>query len=156
MHPFDQNLLFADNQNLAAAAGNVLLATSHDTRVAGTPVIGGPLIRNFGAANPMDITFVVTEAFTSGGAATLQWQIIQADDGALTTNLEVLRQTGAEGFALFTLGSWFHLGKVPSMDRRFLGVRLVIGTAATTAGKVTGGLTAGFPSHSTKLLAIAV
>lgn len=156
MHPFDQNLLFADNQQLDAGAGNVLLSFSVDTRVAGTPSIGGPLLKNFGAANPMDITFVVTEAFTSGGAATLQWQIVQADDGPLTVNLEVLRQTGAEGVALFTLGSWFHLGKVPSMDRRFLGVRLVIGTAATTNGAVTGGLTRGFPSHSTKLLAIAV
>jgi hypothetical protein len=93
----------------------------------------------------MDIAFVVTTTFTSGGAATCQWQVVQADDGPLTVNIEVLRQTAAEGFALFTAGSWFNLGKPPPMDRRFLGVRLVVGTAALTAGIVTGGLTCGHP-----------
>jgi hypothetical protein len=153
---FDQNLLFADNDNLAAGAGNVLLSKSVDSRTAGTPILGGPLTHNFGAANPrLKIALIVTQAFTSGGAATMQWQVVQADDGPLATNLEVLRQSAVIGFAGFTLGKIIDLGQIPPMSREFLGVRLVIGTAATTAGKVTGGLTPQVPSNASNLMVLA-
>jgi hypothetical protein len=158
---FDQNLLFADNQNLAQVAGSYV-STSIDTwkgksAAAGTPAIGGPLVGDYGRANDaMDIVGIVTQAFTSAGAATLQIQIIQADDANLTSNVQVLRETRvlAAGTqpSVFTLGKVLNIGKVPSMTKQFLGLQYGIATATTTAGKITAGLRKGVFSNDSALL----
>jgi hypothetical protein len=159
---FDQNLMFSDQQNLAAAASTVVSTNSVDTwkgkaAAAGTPNIGGPLTGDFGRGNDqVDIIGIVTQTFTSAGAATLQIQVIQADDAALTVNVEMLRESRplAAGTqpAVFTAGKVFTLGKPPSMARRYMGLAYVIGVAATTAGKITAGLGKGVPSNTSALL----
>jgi hypothetical protein len=64
------------------------------TAAAGTPNIGGPLTGDFGrGTDEVDILGIVTQTFTSAGAATLQIQVIQADDAALTVNVEMLRES---------------------------------------------------------------
>jgi hypothetical protein len=136
---FDQNLMFSDQQALAQVAGSYLSLLSIDTWKgktvgAGTPNLGGPLTADFGRANDMlDIVAIVTQAFTSAGAATLQFQIVQADAQDLTGNLEVLRETRAQAAgtqpSVFTAGRICNIGKVPSMTRRFLGLQYVIAVA---------------------------
>lgn len=158
---FDQNLMFSDQQNLAVAAGTVVSTNSIDawkgkSAAAGTPAIGGPLTGDFGRANELDINGIVTQTFTSAGAATLQIQVIQADDAALTTNVEVLREGRALAAgtqpAVYTAGKVFNIGKPPSMTRRYLGLQYTIGAATTTAGKITAGLGRGVPSNTSALL----
>ncbi|HEY2848356.1 MAG TPA: hypothetical protein VGI97_00635 [Gemmatimonadaceae bacterium] len=159
---FDQNLMFSDSQNLAAAAGTVVSTNSVDTwrgktAATGTPNIGGPLTGDFGRGNDaVDIVGIVTQAFTSAGAATLQIQVIQTDNPDLTGNVEMLRESRAQAAgtqpSVFTAGRVFTLGKPPSMTRRYLGLAYVIGAATTTAGKITAGLGKGVPSNTSALL----
>ncbi|MBS2025211.1 MAG: hypothetical protein JST92_22655, partial [Deltaproteobacteria bacterium] len=78
---------------------------------------------------------------TSAGAATVQLQLVTADDQGLTTNLTVIQQTDAIAKAALVKGYRFLLGKLPpGLARRFLGVRYVIGTAALTAGTASASL----------------
>lgn len=159
---FDQNLMFSDQQALAAVASTIVSTNSIDTwkgraAAAGTPNLGGPLTGNFGAGNDeLDGLAVVTQTFASAGAATLQIQYIQADDANLTVNVEMLRESRALAAgtqpSIFVAGGRFSLGKPPSMTRRFLGLSYVIGVATTTAGKITAGLTKGVPSNASGLL----
>lgn len=155
---FDQELIFSDGQSIAQVAGSYLSDKSIDASPpAGTPAIGGPLQTDYGRVDTdLDLVIIFTTAVASAGAATLVLQIIQADDAALTTNLEVLRETRALPAgtqpSVFLKGSIFRLGPVPSMTRRYLGLRYVIATATTTTGIVTAGYAYGVPSNAANLL----
>lgn len=148
---WDKNLRFSTNyttgEDLAQVVGNYLFTKSIPNGAADTPPLGSPLIADLGRASQLDILGVVTTAFTSGGAATLQFQVVQADDAALTANLEVLRETRALGYAGFTKGVRVNMGKIPPMSRANLGLRCVIGGATTTAGKMAAGLVRGTPTN---------
>lgn len=159
---FDQNLMFtATNETVVSAAGNLLFSKSIDTqggKSVGTPAIGGPLKNDWGGA-PADlwIALVIGTAWAQA-ANSVTLQIVQADDGPLTTNLQVLRQSPVmtvTGSVLATAGKVISFGQIPSMTRRHLGIRLVITTTATTTGTVTAGLTKGYPSNSASLAALA-
>lgn len=79
----------------------------------------------------------VAVAATSGGAATLALQLVTADDDPLTTNVEVLLQTGTFALAALAAGAVLTNVALPLRSyRRFIGVRQVIGTAALTAGSL--------------------
>lgn len=150
----DQNLMFADKASMVQVIGSLLLPFSVDSRVVGTPILGGPLTHNFGVANPFQISLTVTTTFV-GATATIQWQVVQADDGPLTTNLQVLRQTAAIPIANFVAGVTFNLGDVPPMSREFLGLRMVVAVANVTAGNATAGLSLTLPSNASSLLTLA-
>lgn len=144
----DLLLLFAGTLNAANVYVPQLVTALGAT--AGANVIdAGPLAANqsvdYGAGENLDVTFNIMQTLTSGGAATVQFQLVQADDNALTVNVQVLNQTDAVPFATLVAGV-----KVPlHWDRaapyvppkRFLGVRTVIGTAVLT--NATGWLIAG-------------
>jgi hypothetical protein len=156
---YDKNLLFSDAQSLIAGAGTVLCTNSIDTGSAQAPPqavtqvasagIGGPLLHDWGriARGDLELVIELTTTVTSGGAATLQIQFIQADDGALTTNVEVLEETRAYALALLVQGSQFPLRSPVGVKRRFIGVQYVIGTAAITAGAVFAGYVGGRQSN---------
>jgi hypothetical protein len=119
----------ATGQDLAQAAGNYLSTNTYDLGVA----------RDVGKGEPFLAEFVVTTAFTSGGSATVQLQIVQADNEALSTNLEVLAQTAAIPIASLTLGMRINLDwprVEPYSARRYIGARYVIAVATTTAGRI--------------------
>jgi hypothetical protein len=111
--------------------------------------IGGPLLHDWGRIIRPDLELVIEllATFTSGGAATLQVQFIQADDGALTTNVEVLEETRAYALAALVIGSQIPLRTPVGIKRRFIGLQYVIGTAAFTAGSVFAGYVAGRQSN---------
>jgi hypothetical protein len=154
---FDKNLTLSDDQSLAQIAGSYLSDNSIDmgvkqtppTRVATASGIGGPLIHDWGRIIRPDLELVsiITTTFTSAGAPTLVVQTVQADDGALTTNLEVLTETRAYALAALVQGSQFPLRMPAGLSRRFFGMRYVIAVATTTAGKVTSGFAAGRQSN---------
>lgn len=145
---FDQNEMFGDNQDLSQIVGTYLFDHSIDTGASDTPALGGPLVHDFGRANDRrKILAIVDEAFVSAGGGTCQLQIVQADDAALTSNLQVLRETRALTAAELTLGSAIAMA-IPSMSKRYLGLRGNIATATTTAGTLTAGLADQVPSNA--------
>lgn len=78
----------------------------------------------------------VTVAFAGGTSA--EFQIITADDAALTTNVKVLGTTGAVPVASLTIGSRFVIEINPiigSKGQRYVGGRTV-NVGANTAGTI--------------------
>lgn len=147
---FDKGFLFDDAVSLAQAAGSYLSSFSFDTwqgntAAVGSPPIGGPLINDIGrATTELDLIVQIVTTFTSGGAATLQVQIVMADDATLATNLVVLDETRVHALADLVAGKYLELpGLPPGVTSRFLGLRYIIGTAAMTAGAITAGFTKG-------------
>lgn len=155
---FDQELIFSDGQSIAQIAGSYVSTNSIDASPpAGTPAIGGPLQSDYGRIDTdLDIVIIVTTALASAGAATIVFQVIQADDGPLTTNVQVLRESRALACgnqpSIVVKGSIFRLGPVPSMTKRYLGLQYTIAVATTTTGIVTAGLAYGVPSNAANLL----
>lgn len=137
----DMQTLFSDAQNLAQAAGSYLSTNTVDLGAAGSAKQTGAAVPyDIGQGMAAQVLAQVTETFTSGGAGTLQAQLVQADDAALTTNLEVLCETPVLALATLKAGYQFRLPSFPYVTRRFIGVRYVIATAAMTAGKATAGI----------------
>jgi hypothetical protein len=139
----DKQNMFSDQQNLAVAAGSVLSTNTIDLRAAATGGPHGPPPSDFGMGSTPHVMAQITEAFTSGGAGTLQVQVITADDAALTSNVTVHNETRVYTLAELTLGRQFPIGLQAGITKRYMGLRYIIGTAAMTAGKVSAGLTLG-------------
>lgn len=90
---------------------------------------------DYGQGNELDIIISVVNTLTSGGAATIQFQVVQADDTAITTNVNVLDQSDVIGFASITAGLIITLNwnrTLLGVARRYLAVRYVIATAVLT------------------------
>ena len=78
----------------------------------------------------------VTTAFTGGTSA--EFQVIQADDAALTTNVTVIGTTGAIPVASLTIGARFDIelnARIGSKGQRYVGGRTV-NVGANTAGSI--------------------
>lgn len=93
-------------------------------------------LRNIGIGEPLFVVFTTSVAATAAGAATVTFEVVQADDSALTTNVEVL--VGSAAIPKATLVVGYNLSfAVPQNTRRFVGVRYTIGTGPLTAGTFT-------------------
>jgi len=126
---------------LVTALGSTLSTNTMDL---GPLTIGGNQVADVGAGEALEIEISVLQTLTSAGGATVQFQLIQADDAALTTNVQVINQTDAFPFANLTAGTVVPLHwdrAAPYAPKRFIGVRYVVGTAALTNG--TGQFLAG-------------
>lgn len=136
----DKQNMFSDAQDLAQAAGSYLSTNTIDLGATGSTSIQGSPSSDIGRARNIDVLAQITETFTSGGAATLQVQLVSADNAALSSNLTVLAETPAYALAALTAGKQFPLRFAPPVSQRYIGVRYVIATATTTAGKCSAGL----------------
>jgi hypothetical protein len=137
----DAQNLFSDKQSVAMAAGNALSTNVIDLGVAGTPVLGGSLASDIGRGLSPELYAQVVTTVTSGGAATLQVQLINADSADLATNPVILTQTDVLALATLAAGYQFRFGTVPpGVTKRYLGLKYIVGTATTTAGNVTAGI----------------
>ena len=148
----DLQCTVSDSQSITATA---VSTNGLDLGVAGTvPGMGpsgvsnGVPIKDTGRGNTVSVLAQVTTAFTAAGAATMQAQLVIADDAALTTNLLVLHQTPPIAKALLVPGYQFRLGGSipPGVTQRFAGVNYVVATGPMTAGKVLA--TMGADRHS--------
>jgi hypothetical protein len=85
---YDKNLIFSDASRSPAAPATSSPTSSYDTwqggtAAGGTPPIGGPLLNDIGRDRHAAV-LQITEAVTAGGgAATIDFQLVQADDAAL-------------------------------------------------------------------------
>lgn len=99
---------------------------------------------DFGAGEGLSVVIRILQTLTSAGAATVQFQLIQADDAALSSNVQVLAQTDAFGFAALTQGADIQMDwpkATPYLpSKRYVGMRTVIAGAVLT--NATGWLSA--------------
>jgi hypothetical protein len=141
---FDRQNLLSDHQNLAVAPGAVISTNTIDLRERGTNVVfrAGPA-GDLGNGRPIELRTQVTEPFTSGGAATLQVQLVTGDNAALdeTSNLAVRVATPPLDVTTLAAGHEIVLPLPTGINQRYLGVRYVVDGAAMTSGKVTAGVT---------------
>jgi len=107
----------------ANGAGNVLGTNTLDL----APLtIGGNQPGDVGAGADLYVEFSVLTAPTVG--TNVQFQLIQADDAALTSNVQVINQTDAFPIASLPAGTVIPLGwdpAAPYVPKRFFGVRYV-------------------------------
>jgi hypothetical protein len=114
----------------ANGAGNILGTNTVDL----APLtIGGNQPADYGAGEGMEIEFSVLTAPTVG--STVRFQLIQADDAALSVNVQVIDQTDDIPIASLPAGTIVPLHydrAAPYPPRRYMGVRYVnVGAIAT-------------------------
>jgi hypothetical protein len=95
--------------------------------------------RDIGEGEKLFVVFTVGTAFTSGGAATLSFNVVTSAAAGLTTPT-TLGSTNLIALGSLTAGAQFVIAINPlvaSLGLRYLGVIYTIGTATTTAGTMT-------------------
>lgn len=125
--------------------GQAVTATAVSTNSVDTNpcALGSNQPNDLGRGEPLEIAISTLIAATAAGAATVNFEYIQADDGALTTNVEILVQTGPIPIAKLTLGALvpLHLDRAaPYTPRRYVGVRYTVGTGPLTAGSFSAAI----------------
>lgn len=117
-------------------AGQLITANSTlstNTIDLGPLSLGGNQVGDTGAGEPLEIAISVLVAPTV--ATTVQFQLIQADDAALSSNVQVINQTDAFPIASLPAGSLVPLHwdqAAPYTPKRYVGLRYV-STGATVA-----------------------
>jgi hypothetical protein len=99
----------------------------------GPLTLGGNQPGDLGAGADLSIMFSILVAPTT--CTTMQFQLIQADDAALTSNVQIINQTDAFPIASLPAGTLVPLGwdpAAPYAPKRYIGVRY-IGTGSTVA-----------------------
>lgn len=139
---FDKQNLFSDQQSLIHAAGSWLSDNVIDLGVAQAGPLGTP-VYDVGRGQDKQLVVQITETFlAAAGAATLQVELVQADDAAITQNVETLVRSEAIAKAALVAGYQFRTPCEipPGVTRRYLALRLTIATNPGTAGKLTAGV----------------
>lgn len=99
--------------------------------------LGGNQAGDFGAGENLYVEISVVTAPTVG--TNVQFQLIQADDAALTTNVQVISQTDAYPIAQLTAGQLVPMRwdpAAPYPPKRYVGLRYVNTGAIATASYV--------------------
>ena len=145
---FDANLVVSGAINAANGAmsgqtangaGNILSTNTIDV---GPLPLGGNQNSDLGTGEPLQLSVRVLTAPTGGTSVQFQW--LQADDAALTVNVQVLSQTDAIPIASLPAGAQVLVPvarPAPFSAKRYRGARYVnvgaIATASYFAGLVT-------------------
>lgn len=134
----DKQLLLSDGQDLSQTAGTYVSTNTIDLATAGTVPAAFQAVGSFPAdlgrsMRHLELVVQVDETFTSGGAATLQVQVITDNDAALGSPT-VIQSSDTIALATLVAGYRFRVAVPPGLAERYLGVQYVIGTATTTAG----------------------
>lgn len=118
---------------LVTSTGNTVSTNVLDLAGVGT----GNTARDIGQGEGLEIAVEILQTLTSGGAATVQIQLVEADDAAISTNVNVIVQTDAYAYTSLTAGTIIPLHwdrAAPYQARRYIALRYVVGTAALTNG----------------------
>lgn len=145
----DINSLLSDDQDLAQAAGTYYSDVYNNKGDGLTTSKDAPsgVTSDLGKGKHIELLAQVTETFTSGGAATLQAVLETATDEAFTTPV-TLADSGVIAKADLVAGKQLLPHVLPQGGLQYYRIKYVIGTAATTAGKVTAGITCGIQSNN--------
>jgi hypothetical protein len=109
--------------------------TGTNTAVLSTNTLDLGVARDIGKGEMLEIAIEVVTA--ASGGTSVQFQLIEADDAALTTNVQVIVQTDATPVATLAVGVQvpLHVDRVdPYPARRYLGLRYqLVGAVAAGA-----------------------
>ena len=136
----DNTLLLSGAYSAAGVlSGQAVTATALSTNTYDTAplALGGNTPNDIGRGEPLSIAISTLVAAAAAGAATVNFELIQADDAALTVNVETIVQTGPIGKATLVAGALVHLRydrAAPLAARRYIGIRYTVGTGPLTAG----------------------
>lgn len=141
----DERNEFADAASVVAAAGTALIGDVIDL---------GAVQRDVGHGEEIFLVITTdTEVITGGVAGTIKFQLVSdaqaaiAVDGSATVHIDTgTFVTGAANAnaAQLNAGGVIYCGSLPSegpVYERYLGILAVVGTTATTAGKINAFLT---------------
>jgi hypothetical protein len=135
---FDYNLLVSGaisaagvlSGQAANGAGNIVSTNSIDL---GSLALGGNQVGDLGAGEALEFAISVLTAPTAG--TTVKYQVIQADDSALTSNVQVINSTDDIPIANLPAGTIvpLHVDRAaPYVPKRYMGIRVVnVGAIAT-------------------------
>lgn len=123
----DVQALFSDKQVVTTTA---VSTNSYDTLATR---------RNLGRTGQR-VRFTTDAAVTAAGAATVTFEVIQADDAALTTNVTVIASSGPIGKAALGLGTSGFDVSMPDTTQRYVGARYTVATGPLTAGTFTAAI----------------
>lgn len=118
-------------------SGQLLVANSTlstNTIDNGPLAIGSNQATDLGAGEALEVQFSVLVAPTA--VTDVTFQLVQADDAALTSNLQVLGQTGAFPIATLVAGTLVPLevpSPAPFAPKRYIGARYVASGGTTLA-----------------------
>lgn len=130
----------SNNQSVAAAAGTIVSTDSIDLlSAADNPGRSGM---------PLRAIAVLTAAVTSGGAATIQAQLIESANSNLSSP-NVLATGPQLALAAAVAGAKLLDVPLPDTSQRYLGFQYIIGTATTTGGTATAGIVGGTDRNAT-------
>lgn len=134
----DALLQFSGTTNPTAGQLITAVGATTSSNVIDTAGVGtGNTARDIGMGESLEIAIEILNTLTSAGAATVQFQLVQADDAAITTNVQVIATTDAFPFAFLPAGTIVPLSydsATPYPRRRYVALRYNIGTAALTNG----------------------
>ncbi len=133
------NALFLSGAVSAAGVLTGQLLTANSTLSTNTvdlgPLsIGGNQVGDLGAGEALEVSISVLAAPTA--VTSVQFQLIQADDAALTSNVQVINQTDAFPIASLPIGTLVPLHydrAAPYAPKRYIGVRYVAAGGTTLA-----------------------
>src|SRR5215831_12543763 len=133
MGMLDLQSIFSDQQTLAMAAGSALSTYSVDTGVPGAVPQGGQALDDIGRGEDCEVLAKITQTVVGAGAS-VQFQLVMADDPALSVNLTVLQETLAIPVATLVAGYRVRLNDFPAgISQRYVGMRYIVSGATTTA-----------------------
>lgn len=134
--------LFSDQQAVTGT-GNILSTNAIDMGVAGTVAKDGAAVYHDLGRGGEDVEVFAQVVADCVGGTSLTFQLVMADDAALTTNLSVVQQTDAIPLATLKAGYQARFSCLPAgLSKRYLGMRYVAAGTFTAGGKVTSGLVA--------------
>ena len=129
----DNNLILSGSISAGVVSGQTVAGTN--TSVLSTNTVDLGIARDIGKGAPLEVAVEVTTA--ASGGTSVQFQLIEADDAALTTNVQVIVQTDAIAVATLTAGTQvpLHYDRAdPYVARRYVGLRYqLVGAVAAGA-----------------------
>jgi len=127
------------DKQLTVSDAQVVTATAVSTNAIDTGA--SSVVRNIGWGEEMRMVIQTNVTALAAGAATVVFEVIQADDAALTTNVTSLISTAAIPKASLVQGGVPPLDVVlPATTQRFVGVRYTVANGPLTAGTFTASL----------------
>lgn len=136
----DKENTVSNQQSLIIAVGSALSDFSIDLGAAATDSLGNSVISDIGRGMADMLVQITETVLAAGGAATIDFQLVMADNAALTSNLVVLQTTGAIAKTVLLAGYQPRLRIPVGISKRYLGLRYVVAAFDVTAGKVTAGI----------------